>query len=376
MADYIETSARSILRRSKVTDSWFLSHCGMNLYRGCEHACAYCDGRAEKYRVEGDFGGRIEVKVNAPQLLERELERVGRRGFIFLGGGVCDAYQPAEQRFEFARRCLELIRDRGTIPVHVLTKSALVERDADLLAEINQGPGAIVSFSVSTLDQRLADIFEPGCAAVAERFRLLELFRRRGLGTGLMLMPVLPLLSDGPDQLEQSAQRAREVGVDFVLTGGMTIKAGRQMEHMLQRVGEHFPDLAPRYRALYPADRWGNARGDYHPALERRFAAVLQRHRLAPRIPHGLYRGRVERNVEVAMVLAHIDHLLRQRGQRRPTYAAASTEILRLKQDIEDVARASLLTQIPAVGPAAARVIEELLESDRCGYYEQLIAGG
>ena len=119
MGNYHEKSARTILSKSKITDSWFVSKYGMNLYRGCEHACAYCDGRAEKYHVEGDFGRDIQVKQNAPDLLRKELGRLKERGMIFVGGGVCDAYQPAEQKYQLTRRCLEVILERG-LPVQTL----------------------------------------------------------------------------------------------------------------------------------------------------------------------------------------------------------------------------------------------------------------
>jgi len=375
-AELVEVQARSLLRRGKTTDSWFVSRYGMNLYRGCEHACAYCDGRAEKYRVEGDFGARIEVKVNAPELLERELSRVKERGFIFIGGGVCDAYQPAEERYGLARRCLELIRERG-LPVHVLTKSALVERDLELLCEINDRAGALVSFSVSTLDQDLADLFEPGCAPVAERLRLLRLLKERGLGGGVMLMPVLPLLADGAEQIDGALARFEDAGADFVLFSGMTLKPGRQREHLLALLQAHHPELVPRYRELYGADRWGNARGDYYRALERRFADAALRHNVPPRIPHRLYKDRVEKNVELALVLAHLGYLSGLvRGERRPDLAAASAELLRLRERLEDLAEHGMLEQIPRVTPGIARLVEELLRTGRCLEYEALMPGG
>jgi DNA repair photolyase len=114
-----------------MVDSWFLGRYGMNLYRGCEHGCRFCDGRSERYLVEGDFARDITVKRNAVAVLDRELGRIREPGFVFVGGGVCDAYQPAQARYGLARGALEVARRRG-LPVHVLTKSALVERDLDL----------------------------------------------------------------------------------------------------------------------------------------------------------------------------------------------------------------------------------------------------
>ena len=100
---YHEIVAKSILRRSTVVDPWFVGRCGSNLYRGCEHGCAYCDGRAERYHVAGDFARDIQVKGNALELARDELARLREPGFLFIGGGVCDAYQPAERHYRLAR---------------------------------------------------------------------------------------------------------------------------------------------------------------------------------------------------------------------------------------------------------------------------------
>ena len=122
LASWREVRAKSLLRKSSRIDSWFLAGCGMNLYRGCAHDCAYCDGRAEKYAVEVEFGREVAVKVNAPELLRRELAPPRRRaasagrapaGYVLLGGGVGDSYQPAEKRYRLARSALELLLELG-----------------------------------------------------------------------------------------------------------------------------------------------------------------------------------------------------------------------------------------------------------------------
>ena len=131
-----EIEAKSILRKHKKIDSWFVSRYGMNLYRGCIHNCTYCDGRAEKYQVQGEFGKQVAVKTNAIEILRRELDpsrkrKPMKRGFIGIGGGVGDSYQPIEEKYQLTRQTLQIIYDFN-FPVFVLTKSTLVERDIDL----------------------------------------------------------------------------------------------------------------------------------------------------------------------------------------------------------------------------------------------------
>lgn len=121
---YHEVEAKSLLRRQVGVDPWFLGRFGSNLYRGCEHGCSYCDGRAERYYVTGTFDRDIQVKRNALDLARKELDLFREPGMLFLGGGVCDAYQTAEAHYQLARGLLELCCEKR-IPVHVLTKSAL-----------------------------------------------------------------------------------------------------------------------------------------------------------------------------------------------------------------------------------------------------------
>ena len=372
MSDYHETTARSILRKQKTTDSWFVSRVGMNLYRGCEHACAYCDGRAERYRVEGRFGQDVQVKTNAPELLRRELGRLRGRGMVFVGGGVSDAYQQAEQRYELTRRCLEVIEELGR-PVHVLTKSALVERDLDLLEAIHQRAGAMVSFSFSSADPTTVELLEPGCAPVSERLRVLELCRRRGLPTGAMLMPIVPQLSDSEEQLEPLVRQVAEAGVSFALFGGMTLKPGRQQQHFLQLLARHHPRQAERIRALYPGHRWGHARGDYYTRLNALCRRLLVRYKVAPRVPLRLFQGKVERNVEVALVLSHIHYLLQLRGEQRTAYERVAHSLQRLDHELEDVVERGMLRHVPGVGQVTGRLIEQMVRSGQCGYYNSLM---
>jgi len=121
-----EIEAKSILRKQKKIDSWFLSRYGMNLYRGCTHNCVYCDGRAEGYYVEGEFGSDVAVKINALEVLRRELDPRRKRtpykpGYVMVGGGVGDSYQPVEEKYELTRKTLLLLSEKK-LPFQILTK--------------------------------------------------------------------------------------------------------------------------------------------------------------------------------------------------------------------------------------------------------------
>lgn len=378
MTQLSEVQARSILRKQKRVDSWFLSSYGMNLYRGCAHDCAYCDGRAERYQVEGDFGQQVAVKVNAPEVLARELDPRRRRkpfapGYVFLGGGVSDAYQPAEANHKVTRRALELLAQSAhPFGVHVLTKSTLVLRDADLLAAVNARvrARAIVSFSLSTADDALSAAFEPGAAPPSERLAALRAFKSRGLACGVYLLPVIPLVTDSKEAIAQSVDAAAAAGADFICCGGMTLKGGRQQAHFDDALERHAPGLAATCRGLYTGDRWGNARADYYSALNRRFHRAT-RGKLPRRIPPALWPRGLDDAARVVVMLEQIDHLVTLAGQRRSPYGRAARAVASLPGPL--LLQVEQLQEQRDVGPALARLVREIFETGRCDLYEKLL---
>jgi DNA repair photolyase len=332
MTSPVEIHAKSILRKMRKVDSWFLAGCGMNLYRGCAHDCSYCDGRAEKYQVQGSFGTDIQVKVNAVDVLRRELGVQSRGqaelwpgsrqrrggfgadvpgGFILLGGGVGDSYQPAEKVHGLARCVLELLAE-SSLPVHVLTKSTLVLRDTDLLERIARTAGALVSFSLSSADDSLSAVFEPGASPPSERLRAISSLRSRGINTGVFLVPVLPFLTDDEQSLETSVAAAAAAGAMYVVFGGMTLKPGRQKDHYMEILARKRPDLVPGCRELYgsaESARWGNPPGAYQAAVTARFARAARRHSMPVRIPLDLAAGVLDGQemAEMRAVYARVD---------------------------------------------------------------------
>jgi DNA repair photolyase len=302
---YHEVEAKTVLRRAAVVDPWFLGRYGSNLYRGCEHGCAYCDGRAERYYVPGDFARDIQVKRNALALAADELRRLREPGFLFVGGGVCDAYQPAEAKYRLARGLLELCRERR-VPVHVLTKSALVERDLDLLAAINADTRAVLSFSIATTEEQNREAFEPGAAPLAERWRLLAAARGLGISTAVMAMPILPGLGDAPEALDALVETAKRAGVDFLCYGGLTLRSGIQKDGFLAVLERAHPDLVPGYRKLYAAGlRSGAPDRRYLERLDGRCRAALAKHGMPGRMPWHIFHGLVPTYTELAVLLEH-----------------------------------------------------------------------
>lgn len=222
---------------------------GMNLYRGCTHGCIYCDSRSRCYHMEHPFED-VEVKQNAPALLEAAL-RARRRRCMIGTGSMCDPYLPCEKELRLTRRCLEIIRRYG-FGAALLTKSDLVLRDLDLLEEINRETKCVVQMTLTTWDPALCRVVEPGVCDTQRRVEVLRALRERGIPTLVWLSPILPFLNDSEENLLALLEAGAGAGVrGFVCFGmGMTLREGNR-EYYYAALDRHFPGLKERYIRRY-----------------------------------------------------------------------------------------------------------------------------
>lgn len=225
---------------------------GMNLYRGCTHGCIYCDSRSTCYNFTHAFED-IEVKQNAPELLEQAL-RSKRRKCMIGTGAMCDPYMHCEEELHLTRRCLEII-DRHGFGLAIQTKSTRILRDLDLLRSINEQSKCVVQMTMTTYDEDLCRIVEPNVSTTRERFEALELFRDNGIPTIVWLTPILPYLNDTRENIEGILDyciRAKVKGI-ICFNMGLTLREGDR-EYYYAALDRHFPGLKERY-----IRRYGNA---------------------------------------------------------------------------------------------------------------------
>ena len=222
---------------------------GMNLYRGCQHGCIYCDSRSLCYQMNHVFED-IEVKENALELLEQALKRK-RKPCMIGTGSMTDPYIPLEEELRLTRGALELIRDYG-FGVSVLTKSTRVLRDLDLLAEINRRAKAVVQMTLTTHDDKLCRILEPNVSVTSERVAALKAFREAGIPTVVWLDPILPFLNDTRENITGILESCMEAGVRGILcfNMGLTLREGNR-EYFYARLDRHFPGLKEEYIRTY-----------------------------------------------------------------------------------------------------------------------------
>lgn len=317
-----EITSKTLLRKQKKIDPWFVSKVGMNLYRGCLHDCSYCDGRAEKYRVEGEFGSEVEVKVNALELLNKEMPPQStlipkKEGFVLVGGGVGDSYQGVENEYGITRKVLEYLKCIHK-PIHMLTKSTLIGRDLDLIGKIHEDAGALVGFSISSTNDELSAIFEPGVPPPTERLKTLKKFKDAGVPGGVFLMPVIPHITDTEEIMEQTLKDIKEAGADYVVFSGMTLKPGRQTEHFHGVLRKYDPKLIKEYERLYPGSKWGTGIPEHYAKIHRTFARLEKRYLIPPRIPRRLFEGLVEEEDMKRIMYSHKKYLSKMFGNNIP----------------------------------------------------------
>lgn len=225
---------------------------GMNIYRGCLHGCIYCDSRSTCYNFTHQFED-IEVKQNAPELLEKALKSK-RKKCVIGTGSMCDPYIPIEEELQLTRKCLEII-DRYEFGAAVLTKSASVLRDMDLLSSINQKAKAVVQMTLTTADEELCKILEPNVSTTRERFEALLQFKEAGIPTVVWFSPILPYINDTDENVTKILEYCIAAGVKGIICYGMgvTLRDGDR-EYFYNALDRHFPGMKERY-----IQRYGNA---------------------------------------------------------------------------------------------------------------------
>ena len=226
--------------------------CGMNIYRGCTHGCIYCDSRSKCYQFTHPFED-VEVKRNAPELLEKALKSKRKKCMIGTGS-MSDPYMHCEEELGLTRKCLEIIRD-NEFGLAIQTKSDRILRDIDLLDEINRSTKCVVQMTLTTYEDDLCSILEPLVCNTKRRIEVLQEMQKRGIPTIVWLTPILPFINDTEENITSILNECVRVGVKGVIDFGMgmTLRDGDR-EYYYAALDKYFPGMKDRY-----IKRYGNA---------------------------------------------------------------------------------------------------------------------
>jgi DNA repair photolyase len=292
----LEKKVKSVLNTHKSRDPWFLTEYSVNPYEGCSCNCLYCYIRGSKYGE--NMSEKSSVKVNALQVLEKQLQNEAKKnqyGFVAVGSAT-DAYISQEENYRMTQGFLQLLL-KYRFPVFISTKRSLIRRDIPILKEIDRsailpedlrrslGRGLILSVSISSMDERVSDMLEPGATPPLQRLELLRELKQHGFLAGVNAIPVLPYISDTDKELEKIIKTAKEYGADYILVGGLTLFGNGIADSktlyykFLERLN---PDLIVKYNKLYGADDFAHRR--YQGVLKKKANVLCAKHQIKNQI--------------------------------------------------------------------------------------------
>lgn len=278
-----EVESKSIL--NKVPGTYLSFDWTINPYRGCSHACVYCFARPTHdylgFDIGKDFDSQIVVKINAVELTRVETAPGRWAGEPIAMGTNTDPYQAAEGKYRLTRGIVEVLTERGN-PFSLLTKSTLVLRDIDVFAEAARTSEVKVSFSIGTLDPDVWRETEPGTPHPRRRVEAIARLSEAGIPTGVLIAPILPGLSDRPDQVAEVEAACRDAGAGSISTIRLHLRPGVK-QHFMGWLGEHHPEMTSSYEKLY-RDRSYLPRG---PSARRRATPPKQGGTIQPALPFG-----------------------------------------------------------------------------------------
>jgi DNA repair photolyase len=277
--EYREEPCRSALNRVKgMPFKWSL-----NPYMGCAHQCTFCYVRAFELRADRPFDDRygrtIRVKTNVAEVLARELARPSWRGEGVAIGAATDPYQPVEGRYRLTRGCLEALAAASN-PFSLITRGPMIVRDLDVLQQAAARAEVSVAFSIPTLDPEVWRKTEPGTAPPRQRLRALKTLVDAGIRAGVGMAPILPGISDRPEQLEEVVRAAREAGATNIWANLLYLRPGTR-EHFLEHLARDWPEELQRYEQLYAGRAY--LRGPEAQEPRRRVAELREQYRIADR---------------------------------------------------------------------------------------------
>ncbi len=237
----------------KYIDSWFWCRYTLNSYNGCEHACVYCDARSTKYYLHPEFEEIIYIKTNIKKKLDNRLRKARTLLPDVVGtGGTCDAYQQAEKKYKNTRQVLEIL-EKYKFPVLIGTKNTLVLRDLDIASQIARDTWCVIAFTITSFDTKVIDFLEPRASPPEDRINALAKIKEEHpeIQTGVHYMPIVPLLEDFDDNLEEVVRRTKEAKCDYILfAAGMSLR-DNQGDFYKKKFKEEYPDLYDELLSIY-----------------------------------------------------------------------------------------------------------------------------
>ncbi len=373
MAQFIQQDFKSILNKRKFIDSWFWDRYGINPYNGCQFGCIYCDARSAKYHQPTDFENRIIVKNNVAAMLDKRISNA--RTFLpdVVGfSGTTDPYQPAEKKYGNTKACLEVLL-KHKYPVHIVTKSTLVLRDLELLNEIGKQNWCSVSVTITSTKKDVANFLETLAPEPSKRFDAIKTIKGKykNIQAGVLLIPVVPYLTDSDDDLTDLVKQSKENGADYLLFGGGMTMRDLQGKWYLQHLANRFPELIGKYEKLFqfnynPESYNGTyeAGKNYSLKITSRLFELVEKYGLPFRIKRFIPEDFRKYNYIIAEQLLNLAHVDQMAGKDFANRFWAGQNIQILKESILEITKRDELKKIRNVNSDIENFIKNYIQRE------------
>lgn len=249
--EYIDV--KGIISNYSENNSWFGLNYNMNIYKGCCHGCIYCDSRSECYGIK-NFD-MVRAKKNSTDIIRKELKKKRKTGVIGTGA-MSDPYNPFEKKLQLTREALNAVNEYG-FGISIATKSNLITRDIDILKKIQEHSPVLIKITITAFDDDLCKKIEPNVCVSSKRFEAIKTLSESGIYTGILLMPILPFITDTEENIVNIVRRAYECKAKFIFAYGMGMSLrSNQREYYYKKLIENFPEknLVSHYMNNYNND--------------------------------------------------------------------------------------------------------------------------
>ncbi len=358
---------KTALNKLKYPDSWFWCRYTINPYSGCAHTCIYCDARSDRYYLSQDFETEVIVKSNIDKKLDQRIKRSRTLLPDVIGpGGVCDAYQPIESEVENTLKILRVI-EKHKFPVNIATKSKLITRDVSILNRIAKDTWCSVGFSITTVNEDLAQFLEPQSSPPKERLEALKKIKQKApnVQVGTYFMPIIPFLEDNEENLETVIKKSKEAGADFIVFApGLTLRDA-QADFFIKKLKESkYNHVVKPILNLYKG-QMGPPK-DYVHTMHQKLIGFCQKYDIAVRekrwIPND-YRKWNYKISELLLVKNYMDELTL--GKSNKSFYWAGLMLNNLEESIIDVYKRGELATIKNFNSKVIEFVEQYLEKSK-----------
>ena len=358
---------KTALNKLKYPDSWFWCRYTINPYSGCAHTCIYCDARSQKYYLDQDFENEVIVKTNLDKILDKRIKNSRTLLPDVIGpGGVCDAYQPIELEVENTLKILKVI-EKHKFPVNIATKSNLITRDMEILNSIANDTWCTVGFSITTMNEELAQFLEPYSSSPNERLAALTQIKQKApnVQVGTYFMPIIPFLEDNDENLDAVIKKSKKAGADFILfSPGLTLRDTQADFFFKKLEGSKYNHVVKPLLNLYKG-QLGPPK-DYVYKMYQKLLTLCQKYDVAVRekrwIPKD-YRKWNYKISELLLVKDYMDELTS--GKSNKSFYWAGLTLNNLEESIIDVYKRGKLAALKNFNSEVIEFVEPYLKRSK-----------